>query len=79
MKKHFSWIIFLFVAALSFGILESSGLDTKSRETASLIEIQTASKQKQTQVLDSTKLRHFSKIQSLLDFKRGPSSLPEFN
>lgn len=79
MKKHFSWIVFAFVAALSFGILESSGLDTQARETASLIEIQTASNQKQTQALDTSKLGHFSKIQSILDLKRGPSSLPELN
>lgn len=72
-------MVFALVAALSLGILDSSGLDARARETASLIEARNESIQKHTQVLDTSKLGHLSKIQSILDLKRGPSSIQNLN
>lgn len=79
MRKHFPWLLFIAVTVLSVKILETSGIDTQSREMASLNDLRNETIQKHSQVIDSKKLGALNNIQSILKHARGPSSLKELN
>jgi hypothetical protein len=74
-KRHFPWLLFVFVLGISLGILETQSLDHHARHQSELSEIKTAWVQKQTQVMSRGELGNLSQIQQILDITRGPGSV----